>query len=164
MNLSDTKGMTIVEIIVVIAVIVIALFGILELLNLNIKIGERARMEIRAIHFAEEAMEAVRNFRDNTDWDTDGIGILSTGVDYHPDSSLGKWQLVSGSELIASIYTRRIILDLVSRDANDDIEEVYNSANDDPNTRKITTKVSWQDRTGPKEISLVSYITNWREK
>lgn len=162
MNLSDSKGITIVEIIVVIAIIVIALFGIFELLNLNTKIGERTRMEIRAIHLAEEAMEAVRNFRDNTDWETDGVGTLVTGTDYHPDSSSGNWQIVLGSESIASIFTRQVILDLVSRDANDDIEEVYNSANDDSNTRKITVKVNWEDRTGTKEVSLVSYMTNWR--
>jgi len=155
-------GFTIVEIIVVVAVIIAAFTAVLGFFTFEAKVAGRSRMRLQAISFMEEAMEAVRNFRDNTSWSSAGIGSLTVGVDYHPASSSAGWDIISGNETINE-FTRAIVFNEVSRDANHNIESAYNPGNDDDDTRKITVTMSWTDRQGSASESLATYITNWRQ-
>ena len=152
-------GFTIIEILVVIAVVITALIAILGFFVFEAKIADRGRTRLEAISFAEEAIEAVRNFRDNNIWASTGIESLITGVDYHPASASTGWDIVLGSEIIGG-FTRKITFYKVYRDANDDISS---SGTEDSNTRKVAVKVSWTDRQGSTSEDLVTYITNWRE-
>lgn len=152
-------GFTIVEIVVVVGVIIAALTAILGFFAFEAKVAGRSRMRLEAISFIEESMEAVRNFRDNTSWDSDGIGALTISTNYHPASSSTGWDIVSGNETIKG-FTRAVVFNEVSRDANDDISD---SGTNDSNTRKITVIVSWTDRQGSTSESLSTYITNWRQ-
>lgn len=153
------SGFTIIEIIVVMAVIIVALAAILGFFAFESKVSDRGRMRLKAISLAEEAMEAVRNFRDNAAWSSAGIGSLATGVDFHPASSSAGWNIVSNSENIEG-FTRKIIFNRVYRDTNDNISD---SGIEDSNTRKVTIIVSWTDRQGSTDESLETYITNWRQ-
>jgi type II secretory pathway pseudopilin PulG len=161
-NNKDSAGFTTIEIVVVIAIIITTFAVILGFFIFDARLVERGQMRLRAISFAEEAIEAVRNFRDNTNWSSAGIGSLTTGIDYYPASSSSGWNIISGDENING-FARTIIFNRVSRDANDDIEGNYNPINDDSNTRKVTIIVNWNDRQGPSSESLTTYITNWRE-
>ncbi len=153
------RGFTIIEIIVVIAVIVTIFGAILGFFAFEARVAERSRMRLTAISLAEETMEAVRNFRDNTTWATAGVGYLTTSIDYHPVSSSVGWNIISGNENING-FTRKINFDRVYRDANDNIS---GSGIEDSNSRKVTVTVSWTDRQGATNESLVTYITNWKE-
>lgn len=161
-RISKRKAFTTIEIVVVIAIIITTFAAILGFFVLDARIVERSQMRLKAISFAEEVIEAVRNFRDNTTWASAGIGILIVGVDYHPVISGIEWDIIPGNEIING-FTRTVIFNRVSRDANDDIESNYNPINDDSNTRKVAIIVSWSDRQGPSSESLTTYITNWRE-
>lgn len=154
-----SRGFTIVEIMVVVGVIIIAFTAVLGFFAFEAKIAERSRMRLQAISLIEESIEAVRNFRDNTTWDSDGMGFLDIGVDYHPVSSSTGWNIVSGNEIIDE-FTRAIVFNAVLRDVDDDIS---GSGTNDPNTRKVTVTVSWTDRQGSAIESLITYITNWRQ-
>ena len=55
-----------------------------------------------------------------------------------------------------------MIFEDVSRDANKDIEESYNIANDDPNTKKVKVFVGWLEKGRTQQIELVTYFTNWQ--
>lgn len=154
------NGFTIIEIIVVIAVIVAAFTAILGFFAFEAKVAERGRARIEAISLAQEAIEAVRNFRDNTTWgESTGISGLLTSADYHPATSSTGWEIISGNETING-FTRAIVFKEVYRDANDNISGLGNK---DENTRKVTVTVSWADRQGSTNESLATYITNWRE-
>jgi prepilin-type N-terminal cleavage/methylation domain-containing protein len=159
---NKNNGFTIVEIIVAIAIIVSAFGAILGFFSFEAKVAERERMKLKAISLAEEAMEATRNFRDNTTWSSTGIGNLSVGIDYHPASSSAGWGIVSGIENINE-FSRKIVFNKVSRDANSNIESTYNPSNDDSNTRKVIVTISWADREGQMSETIKTYITNWRE-
>lgn len=152
------SGFTIVEIIVIVAVIITAFTAVLGFFTFEAKVAGRSRMRLQAISLMEEAMEAIRNFRDNTIWDSDGISTLTTGSNYHPASSSTGWDIISGNEIINEC-TRAIVFNEVSRDANDDISD---SGTNDPNTRKVTITITWADRQGSATESLITYITNWR--
>ena len=155
----NNNGFTIVEIIVVIAVIIAAFSAILGFFVFENKVSERGQLRLKAVLLAEEGMEAVHNFRDNTAWASNGIGTLLTGVDYHPASSSAGWNIISGSEAING-FTRKINFYKVYRDANSNISA---SGTEDSDTRKVTVVVGWSDRLGITDESLVTYITNWRE-
>ena len=155
------NGFTIIEIVVVIAVIITVFLTVLSFFVLDIKATERSQMRLKAIAFAKEGIEGIRNFRDRTTWDVDGLGLIIAGSDYYLVSSSAGWDLVLGSEDINE-FNRRIVVNRVSRDINDDIEAIYNPLNDDPDTKLITVVVSWSDRQGNASEVLSTYLTNWR--
>ena len=154
----NKKGISIIEILVVIAIIAIALIGLLGLITFSLRISTLMKETVQANNLAQETIEAVRNFRDGTDWNTNGLGTLNVGADYYPEKSGGdppKWQIVAGEEIIDG-FTRKVIFYQVNRDANDNIVEAGGTP--DPNTKKVIAVISWKD----KEIEIVTYLTNWR--
>jgi hypothetical protein len=154
---NNKRGISIIEILIVIAIIVIALISLLGLITFSLRISTLIEQTTQASNLAQETMEAVRNFRDGTDWDTDGLGTLNIGDSYYPQKSADtppKWQIVSGEEIVNG-FTRKVVFADVYRDANDNIVEVGDI---DPNTIKIITTISWRDQ----EVEIVTYLTNWR--
>jgi type II secretory pathway pseudopilin PulG len=153
------KGILIVEVLISISIIAIALVSLLSLAVLSLKVSTLTEKTLQANNLGQEAVEAVRSFRDRTDWDVDGLASLSTGSGnpYHPESdAVPEWLMVSGAEAING-FTRKIVFERVSR-SSDNIEDPYNPANNDPDTRKVIVTVSWED----KEVEIITYFTNWR--
>jgi len=107
-------------------------------------------------------VEAVRSFRDGTDWDIDGLGVLNIGNVYHPEKSGDippAWLLLGGEETVNG-FVRKVVFERVSRDpGTNNIEVVYNPGNNDPDTRKVIVTVSWEDR----EVEIITYFTNWKQ-
>jgi len=166
-KLRNEKGLSIVEILIITAIIGIALTSLLGIATFSLKIATLEREVTQANILAQETMEAVRNFRDETDWNNDdsqnqydGLGVIATGVAYHSEKSSDtppKWMLIQGEETIDG-FTRKVVFEDVSRDGNDDIEQVYNPNNDDPDSKKTTVTVSWKD----KKVEVITYFTNWK--
>lgn len=155
------KGISIIELLIVIAIIAIALTSLLGIASFSLRVSTLIKETTQANTLAQETIEAVRNFRDGTIWDTDGLVTLTTGVAYYSKKSADtppKWTLIQGEETING-FTRKIVFEKVSRDpTTGDIEDIYNSDNDDSNTRKAIVTVSWKD----KKIEIVTYFTNWK--
>ncbi|MBZ9569856.1 hypothetical protein KJA16_03010 [Patescibacteria group bacterium] len=156
------KGISIIEILIVIAIIAIALTSLLGVVAFSLKASISIKETTKANTLAQETIEAVRNFRDGTTWDTDGLGTLTTDIAYYPkksDDTPPKWTLIQATETING-FTRKIVFEKVSRDpTTDDIEDTYNSDHDDPNTREAIATVFWKD----KKVEIVTYFTNWRQ-
>jgi len=160
------KGISAIEILIVVAFISIGLTSLLGVISYSLRISTLVKETTQANFMAQEAIEAVRNFRDGTNWNTDGLrdyipaGATTSGA-YHPelDATFNppKWKLVSGTKQIGG-FTRKIVLEKVSRDGNYNIEQIYNQGNDNPDTRKVIVTISWKD----KEVKLVTYLTNWK--
>lgn len=163
----NEKGLSIVEILIIAAIIGIALTSLLGIATFSLRIATLEREVTQANILAQKTMEAVRNFRDETDWNNndpqdqyDGLGVITTGVAYCPEKSSDippKWMLIQGEETIDG-FTRKVVFEDVSRDTNDNIEQVYNPNNDDPDTKKTIVAVSWKD----KKVEIVTYFTNWK--
>lgn len=154
----NKKGILVIEILVVVSIISIALVSILDLAVFSLKTSTLTKETTKANNFAQEIIEAVRNFRDGTDWDTNGLGILTVGVAYYPQKTADtppKWQLISGEEEISG-FTRKVVFEKVYRDAGDNISP---SGTEDSNTRKLNVTVSWKD----KKVEIITYLTNWKE-
>ncbi len=161
LNYNKSKGVFIIEVLIAVAIITIALVSLLSLAAFSLKISSLLEKTIQANNLAQEAIEAVRSFRDGTDWDVDGLANFGTG-DYHLEldtvSDPAEWTLSLGTETINN-FTRKIVFEKVSRNSStNNIEDPYNPGNDDPDTRKIIVNVSWED----KEVEIITYLTNWK--
>ena len=155
----NNKGVSIIEILVVVVIINIVLVVFLGLANFSLKISTSIKETDQANFLAQGAIEAVRNFRDGTIWDTDGLGNLTTEIAYYPEKSGDtppKWQLIQGEETVDG-FTRKVNFENVQRDGKDNI--VDSGGITDPNTKKVTVTVSWKN----KIVELTTYFTNWRQ-
>src|SRR5690606_14347937 len=115
------------------------------------RITERIQVQF----LLEEAMEAVKNIRDN-DWSV--ISGATAGAVYSLsfDEENGVFNLVSGTETIG-LFDRQIVFENVSRGATGEIDE---AGTNDAGTKKVTATISWPtgDPIYQKEIS--AYITD----
>jgi len=157
----NKKGISIIEILVVIAIIITALSSLLGLASFSLGVSTLIKQTNQANNLSQEVMEAVRNFRDGTSWDIDGLGKLATSTDYYPQAtgSPSKWQLVQGTENIDG-FTRKVVFEDVMRDSNSNIVE--SGGTNDPNTKKVTVTVSWEERGRDHKLEIFTYLTNWK--
>ena len=151
-----------IEMLTVVAILAITLTALLGLITFSLGIQGLAKGTTQANNLAQEAMEAVRNFRDGTDWYVDGLGALNTMTFYYPQKTADnppRWQMVLGEEQISG-FTRRFTIHDVLRDANDNI--VGSGGATDFNTKKITMFVFWESKGINHQIKLETYFTNWK--
>lgn len=159
-NLKHNSGFIFLEIIIAASLISIVFITLLGIGFSSLNVSASLQQESQADALAREEIEALRAFRDFTksSWETTGIGSYSTGVAYYLVVSGGNpasWSIVPGSETVG-IFTRQVVFDRVSRDANGNIAP---SGTDDPDSRKVTVNVSWNDRT----YQIITYLTNWQK-
>lgn len=151
------KGITIIEILIVITIVAFLLLGFFQLSSFSFRVIQHNEKQIKAINLAQEEIEAARNIRDES-WDN--ISSLTMGADYYPAKSglPPKWHLSAGSETINS-FNRKVVFENVVRDDNDDIVE--SSGVNDPNTKKVIATVFWAEGEKTLYVELITYITNW---
>lgn len=161
--MSNKKGLTVVELLVVIAISAIALTALLGLASFSLGISTLIKHTNQANNLTQETMEAVRNFKEGTDWNTQGLGELTTSTDYFPQATGTPqvWQLISGKEMI-DIFERKVIFEDVKRDADNNIA-TSGGGTFDPDTKKVTAIVSWPEKEKTRQIKLVAYLTNWKK-
>jgi len=153
------KGVGLIEIIIVGAILAIAFIGIVSFLINSRGITFQNTRNTQATSLTEEAMEAVRSMRDES-WAT-SIATLTSGTTYYPVISGNKWTLdTTNPGPINGLYTRTVVIEDINRDANDDIAG-FGTA--DPNTKKVTAAVTWQENQVTKDVTLTTYITNFLE-
>lgn len=156
------NGFLIIEILVAIAVLGTALAAISGLAVFSLKNSRLISKTAQANALAQEAIEQVRNFRDQTFWQTNGLGVLDVNTDYHMEKTPAtppQWIFAAGSET-AGQFTRKIVLTNVYRDADDNIAA---AGVEDQNTRKTTATVSWLEGTQNHKVELTTYFTNWKQ-
>lgn len=145
--------------IALISIVFIALLGIgFSVVNLSGSIQKTTQID----SLIREELEAARSFRDGTTWATNGLGssVIVPAATYHMALSSGAWTVVAGTETVDA-FTRKIVFEKVSRDpATSNIESIYNTSHDDPNTKKITVTVIWKS----KIYQVTSYVTNWNKQ
>lgn len=155
------NGFSVIELLIVIAISVIAMTSLLDLISFSFQINSLAKNTTQARDIIQEAMESARNIRDGTVWNTDGLGTFSTSTDYHPEKSgsPSKWTLTAGSQTIG-IFTRKIVFDDVRRDVSNNI--VASGGTVDLNTKKVTVTVNWVEGVKNRQEKIITYLTNWK--
>lgn len=144
-----------VEIIVVVAVVMVAFTAILQLFKLQLE-GERAkREELQVYALLSESLEAVRAVRDHA-WTN--LSSLTLGANYYPVISGNAWTLSGTDPGPIDGFTRWITLSSVRRDGSDNI--VLSGGTVDSGTLLVTSTINWESRGRTKTRSLATYLTN----
>lgn len=138
--LQNSKGFSIIEIVVAAAIFVLLATGLTSAwvygLRSNISGGNRTR----ALFLAEEGMEAARSIKD---------GSFANLVDGTHGLSLsgGKW-IFNGVSDVTENVTRTVFISTI-----------------DAQTKFVSTTVTWQERKEPSKVfSLAEYITDWSKR
>jgi len=156
------KGLSMVEILIVIAIIMVALTSLFGISGFSLKIMNSTNENTQANLYAQEITEAIKNFRDENPWDT-GIKIL-TGI-YHLEKSgtPPEWIMVVGADPPSpptDIFTKQVLFENVMRDdvSYNIVANGCTGCTLDTNTKKATITVSWKGKT----VGWVTFLTNWK--
>lgn len=135
----DSRGQSIVEIILAVALTAIILPGLLTGFLASREGKAQKTQRLTASALLREGVDAVRSIREKG-WNS-GFGNLAPG-DYHPavNAADNTWKLDPAPELVGN-YTRTITLADVYRDGSNNIADTGTL---DPSTKKATIAVSWQ--------------------
>lgn len=151
------RGISVVEILVVISIVGIAIFSLYELVVLSRASSSNQMRRLQAIAYAQEGIEAVRNMRDRS-WD-DNIASLNAGTPYYLTLSGSAWTLTTTNPgAIENLFTRTVVLSQVNRDSNGNI---VSSGTDDPDTRHVDVTITWAERGNNRNVEIETYITNF---
>lgn len=147
------NGFGLIEVVVGAAVISVAFLGLMSVANLSFKILQKSSNNIKAGFLLEEGAEAVKIIRDSG-WDN--ISSLANGTSYYLSFNGATWA-TSTTPVYVDNFERKFVLSEVLRDANDDISS---SGAADPDTKKVTIFVSWQEGGNAVIQTFSTYMTN----
>jgi len=153
------KNFTLIEVLILIAVLIFAVSSFLSLRILYVKANQSAKNQEKAVFLAKEILEAVQNLK-NSGWNN-YIAVLNSGTNYYLTQSGSSWALTTiNPGLIDNMFTRYVVFSDVYRDAADNITE---NGTLDNLTKKVKAVVQWTEREQIKKIEIETYITKWRE-
>lgn len=146
------KGFTIIEILVAIVILGFVSASFVALFNFSLRANSQNEKNLMALNLAKENLEIIRALH-NESWNY--LAGLAMGANYHIVKNGDQWALSQGAESI-STFNRRVIIDNVYRDINDNI--ITSGGVLDPDTKKITSIVEWTNQ----NITLTTYLTHWQ--
>lgn len=165
----NNRGISIVELLVAIMIIGMTITALISFSTFSLRIASLFEQTTQASFLAQDYMEALKNYRDNTGWNDDdpgdqydGLGRVASEVSLHLELSGDtppRWQLLLNQETFG-IFTRVLVIEPVERNAIDDIVESGGTV--DSETKKATVTVSWEERGETREFEITTYLTNFR--
>ena len=153
----NNKGQSLIEILVVIAIMAIILPAIISGFVVSREARPQQQRRLRAAEIMKETQEAVRIIREN------GWSNISDDDTYYPEPAGNSWTLTQGSEIVDGI-TRQIIISSVYRDSNNTIVSPETpGAILDPSTKSVTIRLNWTEpipSTVESSFYLARYLDN----
>ena len=149
------NGFSIVEALIVVFIFTTSIFFIWKIYVSYIKISLSNLLDMEATSLAEEGIEVLRFWRDNS-WSTN-INSLSTTTAYSLNWNGLVWSATTTYKFIDNKFDRRVYLSDVYRNTS---QNISTSGTFDPNVKKIKVVVSWYKETGTTTTEIISYITN----
>lgn len=152
------RGFGLLEIVIATAIISGTLFSLSYVFLISNKLAAESGNKVRANFLAEEGLEALRLLRDSS-WSAN-LGGLSAGTSYYLafSSASYSWSIgASKTAFIDNLFERRITVENVNRDANDNIAS---SGTNDPDTKKFNVSVAWSERAGTTTVIVSTYLTD----
>jgi len=156
LNKKIQSGFFLVEVVIASALAAFIIISLLSLSQNTVDISKRSVEKTQASYLLEEGVEAVKTVRD-ANWSN--ISSLTNGTTYYLSWNGTNW-VISTTPSVIDSFTRTIVFDAVSRDANDDI--VSSGGTVDSRTRKATVTVTWTPKSGVQSETLVFYLSDIR--
>lgn len=154
-NKRISKGFGLIEIVVGSAILTVSLIAISGYFQKALQLNQDSGKTVQASFLLEEGIEVVKFFRD-TSWLN--ISGLTAGTYYFIQFDGTKWATTTSNVFVDNVFERKLIINNVSRDANDDI--VSSGGTEDADTKKVTVSVSWPGRNGTTTKLISTYLTN----
>lgn len=152
-SIIKNKGFSVVEVILAIGIFALFSTGITYLSIDTLQGDEKIEENSKALMYAQEGLEAVRQMRDKN------YLQLSDG-DHGLQIQNNIWSFIQAPEDIDSYYSRTVTIDDVFRDGDGNISD---SGTLDPDIKKATSRIEWLHRgIIPKSVELTTYLSNWR--
>ncbi len=148
----NKKGQSLIEILVVIAIMSIVLPAIISGFVVSREGRVQQQRRLRAAEIMKETQEIVRIIREN------GWSNIAIDNTYHPVVSGNSWTLVAGSDIIDGM-TREIIVTSVYRENG---KIVTSGGSLDPSTKAITVRIAW-NQPFPSAVQSDFYLTRYLE-
>lgn len=171
MQRTNESGFSLFEILIAMAVFSVVGVSLAQIISVSLQSDKTAGQKTVGLELAQETMNSLNSIA-TSQWNdiynlTKGGGTLYYPVNTTVLCGSVKWCVQEGSETITVEglnFTRSFFPNNVSRTGTT-IDTIYNSANDDPSTQKITVQVSWFDIASGTELGSVSinkYFTRSR--
>jgi type II secretory pathway pseudopilin PulG len=143
-RLRGNRGQTIVEAIVVIAVVVLLVTGLIAGTTTSLKSARNGRVRSQATKLAQEGLEIVRSIRDES-WSVfaGNSGYYCLGSDEILTANVTETCAIN-IETTESSYSRLIQFEWLG------------------NKMQVTARVSYLDGTDNRNVTLTTYYTQWR--
>ena len=160
-------GFTLIEAVVAITVFSLGVVALIGMSTIAKSTSEQGRDSVQVSNYLQEGIEAVRLLRNNS-WNN-----VSTNGGYRLSAQAGQnppWQLVSGGSETIGKYSRSVAIATVRREDMDgsgtltagDRIVATGGAFDDPDTKKVTVTITWQQGTRTITRQLYAYVTKWQ--
>lgn len=150
------KGFSLVEIILAIALFAIFSFGAIGVVLQGMEANRLSTEQTVALEYASEGLEAARSIKNQSFAAL--VNTAATGITKNGTS----WGFNGANNLFSNRFDRVITVTDVQRDGNGNI--VASGGTVDPNTKKITSTVSWTvSGTRNDTVSLSTYLSNWSQ-
>lgn len=157
-----TQGFGLIEVIISIALVTIFLVTFTTLTLESMKTSRINSSELKAIMYLEELIEVAKDL-EQSDWDQ-----LINSSCYNPDFCYpaiqdNKWILLTGQEELDDTYQRFLSLENVYRNQLSFPNEIVSSGGVlDPNTKKVITKILWNNGFSSRDLTLESYLYDYQ--
>lgn len=146
-------GQTLLEAVFALAVLMVAVAGLLAFAPRVFSLLERSRDALSAARVTEEGTEALRSIAASS-WSS-----LVPGT-YGLARAGGAWQLQANPDTIDGRYTRTVTIASAYRDAACAV--VATPGTLDPDTKTVTIAVAWVSGGTPRTEVSRTHLTNWR--
>lgn len=171
MQRTNESGFSLFEIIIAIAIFSVVGVSLAQIISVSLQSDRTAGQKTTALELAQETMSAINSIA-TSQWNDIYNLTKGGGTVYYPANTTElcgsvRWCVQSGNETVVIeglTFARSFFLDNVSRTGTT-IDTVYNSANDDPSTQKITVHVTWSDSASGTQLGSLSvnkYLTRSR--
>lgn len=148
------QGFSIIEVLVGASIISFVLVGMIAAFGNFLRLGDQSVRLAQATFLLEETAEVLRLLRDD-DWDN--ISTLSLNSDHFLDFNGSSWSVTDQNVYVDGAFERKFQLSAVNRDGSDDISP---TGTNDPDTRLVTTSVSWKRGSATTTRQISFYLTN----
>ena len=148
------KGVGLVEVVVVSALVLVIFSGIVTVFNFYIKKSVSLTDNVKTEFLAIEGLEAVRTIRDSG---YASLGTLPRDTDRYLYWNGAEWVATTTPELIDGVFERKFRIFNVYRDASGDIAA---SGALDANILKTEVEVSWMDSATTSTRVISNYLGN----
>jgi len=164
----NNKGFTLIEVVTALAIVCLALMGVLGVAQRSLRMQPMVKNKILAVNLAQEGVEVIRNIRDqnwknHVDWRQglgDGLEVSNACVEYNSTAIVAPCPDNKLSINSAGLFVHQAEKDTpFTRSINID----YATDIDGIEYMKVVSIVEWQEGKNQREEVVEEFLYDWWE-